>query len=154
MKIGDTVYKKVLFNGVLSYKVFEIRKQKELVFYAIRCEDCRHYPHCELLITVSDDTKNKPDNEKEYKYVAILNDNEANPQYPVHSTELDNETPFMTDRNEVLVRTRQHYIHALEEERKQIKNKLEDIDTAIKNEQDALSDLKTLLKKENEKCVN
>ena len=66
MKIGDTVYKKVLFNGVLSYKVFEIREQEEIVFYAIRCENCKHYPHCELLITVSDNTKNKPDNEKVY----------------------------------------------------------------------------------------
>lgn len=108
MKIGDTVYKKVLFNGVLSYKVFEIREQEEIVFYAIRCENCKHYPHCELLITVSDGTKNKPDNEKEYKYVAMLNDNEENPHYLTHSTELDNETPFMADRDRVIARTRQH----------------------------------------------
>ena len=145
MKIGDTVYKKVLFNGVLSYKVFEIREQKEIVFYAIRCEDCKHYPHCELLITVSDGTKNKPDNEKEYKYVSMLNDNEENPQYLTHSTELDNETPFMADRDRVIARTRQHYIRTLEEEREQIRKKLEDIDTAIKKEQDALRDIETLL---------
>lgn len=148
MKIGDTVYKKVRFNGILSYKVFEIRKQKELVFYAIRCEDCRHYPHCELLITVSDDTKNKPDNEKEYKYVAMLNDSKENPQYLTHSTEYDNETPFMTDRNRVLIRTRQSYIHTLEEEREQLREKLGYVDIAIKKEQDALSDMETLLKEE------
>ena len=145
MKIGDTVYKKVLFNGVLSYKVFEIREQEEIVFYAIRCENCKHYPHCELLITVSDDTKNKPDNEKEYKYVAMLNDNGENPQYLTHYTELDDETPFMADRDRVIARTRQHYIRTLEEEREQIRKKLEDIDTAIKKEQDALRDIETLL---------
>jgi len=89
LKIGDKIYK-YLLGGVGSYDVIGKREYQDNIQYHLRCNNCNHPEPCELLITLND--------YGQYVYVAMLNDDEDEPQYSWHTGE-----PFFLTKQEAII---------------------------------------------------
>lgn len=78
LSTGDSVFKYLGMNGVGNYKVIGKREYPDNIQYEVECQNCTHGYKCQVLITLDD--------HGQYKYVAMLNDDEDDSQYYWHNT--------------------------------------------------------------------
>ena len=132
LKIGDKLYKRVGMVGILTFTVYEIRKQKNLTLYAVS-EDRKGY----ALLVVEDNQKDI------YHFVSMLDENEDgylenNP----NSLGLDSE--YFTTKTEAIKWTLTQNIKALNRELKDYENKASEVKKKISEYELHLKDIDTL----------
>ena len=133
LNIGDKVYKYLSSQGIMTYEVNGERKYRENIQYEIQCKDCNHGYPCELLITLNDNGQ--------YVYVAMLNDDEEYPQYYYHIGE-----PFFLTKQEALINKGEVHISEYKLEINKLKTQLSGKEKALKELEIYVESLKEELK--------
>lgn len=105
LKLNQKLYKYSSFY-LMEYEVFGILEREDGIYYQIRCESCRHGYKCEVLI--------KLDDNKNYKYVSMLNEDEDDRQYYWHTTE--GQDFFCLTKRESLNKVLERSIKSLQKE--------------------------------------
>jgi hypothetical protein len=119
LNIGDKVYKYLSLHGVMTYEVIGKREYRENIQYELQCKNCKHGYPCELLITLNDNGR--------YVYVAMLNDDEEDPQYYFHIGE-----PFFLAKQEALINKGEVHISEYKLEINKLKTQLSEKEKALK----------------------
>jgi hypothetical protein len=82
LKIGDTIYKYLSFNGFGEYIVIAVKEMKECYIYEVECQKCTDHDKCTMY--VSDEGKGI------YKFLSMTNNNgeDDSPQEYWHNDRL------------------------------------------------------------------
>ena len=123
LQINDELYNYQALKGIFTYIVRGVR---DSILYEIECQECKDHANCRLLVS-------QIDNQKRFKYVSMINEDEDNEQYYWHS--LDD---FFISKNDC---KKAAYQKAKEYKEKQI----EELETKLKSAQENLIEIKLLI---------
>ena len=126
LQINDELYNYQALKGIFTYIVCGVRDYGDSVLYEIECQECRDHDNCRLLVS-------QIDNQKRFKYVSMINEDEENEQYYWHSTD-----DFFMTKNDC---KKAAYQKAKEYKEKQI----EELKTKLKSAQENLIEIKLLI---------
>ena len=126
LQIDDELYNYQALNGIFTYTVRGVRDYGDSILYEIECQECRYHNNCRLLVS-------QIDNQKRFKYVSMINEDEENEQYYWHST-----GDFFITKNDC---KKAAYQKAKEDKEKQI----EELKSKLKLAQENLIEIKLLI---------
>ena len=126
LQINDELYNYQALKGIFTYIVRVVRDYGDSILYEIECQECRDHAKCRLLVS-------QMDNQKRFKYVSMINEDEENEQYYWHST-----GDFFMSKNDC---KKAAYQKAKEYKEKQI----EELKTKLKSAQENLIEIKLLI---------
>ena len=126
LQINDELYNYQALKGIFTYIVRGVRDYGDSILYEIECQECRDHAKCRLLVS-------QMDNQKRFKYVSMINEDEENEQYYWHSTD-----DFFMSKNDC---KKAAYQKAKEYKEKQI----EELKTKLKSAQENIIEIKLLI---------
>ena len=126
LQINDELYNYQALKGIFTYIVLGVRDYGDSILYEIECQECKDHANCRLLVS-------QIDNQKRFKYVSMINEDEDNEQYYWHS--LDD---FFISKNDC---KKAAYQKAKEYKEKQI----EELKTKLESAQENLIEIKLLI---------
>lgn len=126
LQINDKLYNYQSLKGIFTYIVIGVRDYGESVLYEVECQNCKDHDNCRLLVS-------QVDNEKRFRYVTMINEDEENEQYYWHSTGY-----FYISKNDCKKAAYQEAIKFKEKE-------IEELKTKLKIAQEHLIELKLLI---------
>lgn len=123
LKLNDKLYSYRSLIGIFTYVVLGVRNYKDSVFYEVECEECKGHDRCRLLVS-------RVDNMDRFKYVSMVDEDEEDEQYYLHSTD-----EFFMSKNECKKAAYEAVKARKEEEIEQMKKDL-------KRAEDSLNEIK------------
>jgi hypothetical protein len=126
LKINDELYNYQALKGIFTYIVRGVRDYSDSVLYEIECQESKDHDNCRLLVS-------QLDNQKRFKYVSMINEDEEKEQYYWHSID-----DFFISKNDC---KKAAYQKAKEYKEKQI----EELKAKLKSAQENLIEIKLLI---------
>jgi len=126
LQINDVLYNFNTTKKIFTYIVRGIRDYGDSILYEIECQECLNHDNCRLLVS-------QYDNDKRFKYVSMINEDEDDEQYYWHS--LDD---FFISKNDCEKA-------AYQKIKKYKETEIEELKTKLKSAQENLIELKLLI---------